>query len=95
MFAIPQLAAAVSANRSVINSAVLLLGALAAGLREAIAQQDMAKVRELADTLDAQTGTLAAAVAANTVADPVDDPVVDPVVDPVIDPAIDPEHPEA
>jgi hypothetical protein len=58
----------VSENSEVIGSAITLIQGIKARLDEAVASQDPAALQALADDLDAQTGTLAQAVADNTLA---------------------------
>jgi len=62
------LTADVTANTDAVSSATVLLGELADELRAAAG--DPAAVAALADTLEANTASLAAAVAANTPAAP-------------------------
>ena len=59
------LTAAVEANSSVVDSAVLLIEDIAAQLRD-VDTTDPAAIAALADELTAKSGELAAAVAANT-----------------------------
>lgn len=64
---------AVAAERTVIQSAVVLLGSLKSKLDDAIAklpEDDGAALQDLATELGSQTSALASAVAANTPADP-------------------------
>lgn len=58
--------AAVTAESTVIQSAVTLLTELKAKLDEAIASGNMAKVKEIADAVGKNTQDLATAVQANT-----------------------------
>lgn len=58
------LTAEVEANGNAVDSAVTLLDALSAQLTDAA--DDPAEIRAIADQLNAQSSTLAAAVAANT-----------------------------
>lgn len=58
----------VQENTDVIGSAVTLLGSLAQQLRDNAT--DEAAINDLADSLDASSNELAAAVAANTPAEP-------------------------
>ena len=69
------LEAKVTAEDSVIDSAVLLLGQLAQMLKDALANAGdtaalTAKVQEIATLVDQKSASLAAAVAANTPAAP-------------------------
>jgi len=57
------LQAEVNENSDVVQSAVTLIGGLAQQLRDAIAANDPAAIQALADQLDAQTNSLAEAVA--------------------------------
>lgn len=71
-----RLQAEVEENTEVIGSAVTLIGGLAQQIRDL--QDDPAALAALADQLDAQTASLAAAVAANTTQpaepEPLDEP---------------------
>jgi hypothetical protein len=64
--ALVDLEAEVAENSDVTQSAITLITGLKTALDEAIASNDMAKVVELRNRLDAQNASLAAAVAANT-----------------------------
>lgn len=68
MSAIDDLTAAVEAETTVNQSAVALLNSLAQEIRDA--QDDPAKLAELADSIEANTSALSDAVTANTPAAP-------------------------
>jgi hypothetical protein len=73
--AVEKLVQEVSESRTVVDSAVVLIGGLKAALDEAIANNDMSALEALAADLDSQQAALAQAVQANTPAAPVDVPV--------------------
>lgn len=66
MATLADVAAKVAAEKTVVDSAVVLLGGLSQQLKDALASQDPAAVQAVIDQIDAQTQTLAAAVVANT-----------------------------
>lgn len=68
-----RLAAEVAENGSVVGSAIELINGLAADIREL--KDDPAALAALADSLDAKTNELAAAVATNT---PAEEPAPEP-----------------
>ena len=70
MALIDDVAADVTAQTTVIDSAVTLLNGLSDQLAAAIASGDPAKVQAVKDSIDTNTAKLAAAVAANTPAAP-------------------------
>jgi len=80
---IDDLVAKVTAQATVIDGVVVLLGDLNTHLKEAIAENDPVKLQAVADALDANTTRLANAAAANTTAAPAEQPVVDPAPAPV------------
>ena len=66
LMTLAELKATVEAERTVIDSAIVLLNGLAQQLKDAIANGDPAAIQAIADELDAQSQALAAAVVANT-----------------------------
>lgn len=66
--ALNRLTAEVAEQKTVIDSAVTLLGSLAQQIRDNVGDEDA--LNSLADSLDTQTNQLAAAVSANTPAQP-------------------------
>lgn len=80
------LIAEVAAHRTVVESAVTLMNGLTEALHQALESDDEDAMQALVAEMQAQTATLANAVAANTLGDP--EPAVAPVADP--DPAADP-----
>lgn len=70
------LIAAVAKNTEVEESAIILLHGLKEKLDQAIADQNLAVLQELSDSIGAEADKLAAAVAANTPAAP--EPPADP-----------------
>lgn len=60
------LTAKVTAQKTVIDSAVTLLQGLSAALKQALAANDPAAIQSIIDALDTQDKTLADAVVANT-----------------------------
>lgn len=68
--ALDRLETEVAETTTVIDSAIVLLKGLKDALDAAIASGNMSRVSAVADTLDAQTNALAAAVVANTPTSP-------------------------
>jgi len=66
LMTLAELKATVEAERTVIDSAIVLLNGLAQQLKDAIANGDPAAIQAIADELDAQSRALAEAVVANT-----------------------------
>lgn len=83
-----RLRAAVQAETTVVQSALVLIGDISAKLKDALAAGDQGALDQLAADLESTRGQLAAAVAANTPSGPVVQPNVDP---PVPDPGPLPE----
>lgn len=66
MATLTDLAAAVAAEKTVVDSAVILLGGLSQQLKDALASGDPAAIQAIVDSIDAQKQELADAVMANT-----------------------------
>jgi hypothetical protein len=71
MSALSDLQAAVTAETTVVSSAVMLINGLAAQIASAVASNDSAALESLSQQLTASSAALSAAVAANTPAAPV------------------------
>lgn len=70
MASIDDIQARVTAQKTVVDSAVTLLQEISAELKAALASNDPAAVQAVIDSLDANTKELADAVQANTPASP-------------------------